>query len=296
MKIAVTGSNGLLGQHLVQLLISQSYQVIAIGKGPDRTDFAAQLNYKYYDLDIADQFLLQDALMMERPDVLVHGAAITQIDECELNQSTCKRVNEDGTLYAMAAAELYCSHFIFVSTDFVFDGEQGNYAEDDTPKPVSFYGNTKLKAESLVRRCNIDWAIVRTCLVYGNTISGTRSNIITWVKKSLEDGKSIKVVSDQVRTPTYVGDLARGVALIIENRATGVYHISGKDVLTPYDMALATASYFGLPVNNIEKVDASVFSQPARRPLKTGFNISKARRELGYEPISFEEGLKKMFE
>jgi dTDP-4-dehydrorhamnose reductase len=148
-------------------------------------------------------------------------------------------------------------------------------------------------AESIVETSNLSWSIVRTCLVFGNPVAGTRPNIISWVKHSLQEGKRIKVVSDQVRTPTYVEDLAKGILLVLEKRADGVFHISGKDRLTPYDMAIATARLLLLDEQLIEKVDASVFSQPARRPLRTGFDISKARQELGFEPLSFDEALKR---
>lgn len=103
-------------------------------------------------------------------------------------------------------------------------------------------------------------------------------------------------MNDQIRTPTYVEDLAKGIMLIIEKRTTGIFHIAGKDILTPYEMAIATAGYCNLNKSLIKKVDASVFKQPAKRPLKTGFDISKARKELAFEPVSFEEGLRKMFE
>ena len=118
---------------------------------------------------------------------------------------------------------------------------------------------------------------------------------MTWVKENLEKENPIKVVSDQVRTPTYVEDLARGIQLIIAKNARGIYHLSGKEVLTPYEMAVQVADFFGLDKNLMEKVDASVFTQPARRPLKTGFIIDKAERELGYSPLSFMQGIRKMF-
>jgi len=294
MKIAITGTNGLLGQHLVHLLLTQGYQVVALAKGEDRNSFESHPNYKYYSADVTEDFDLHDVSCIEKPDILVHAAAITQVDECELNQDNCWEVNVQGTVRALVAAELYSKRFIYVSTDFVFNGETGNYSEIDEASPVSYYGVTKLQAESFVTDCEIPWAIVRTCLVYGNALSGTRSNIISWVRQNLEQGKTIKVVSDQVRTPTYVEDLAKGILLIIEQSAEGIYHISGKDVLTPYQMAIRTADYFGLDKQLIEKVDASVFMQPAKRPPKTGFDISKARKELGYEPVGFEEGLRKM--
>jgi dTDP-4-dehydrorhamnose reductase len=114
------------------------------------------------------------------------------------------------------------------------------------------------------------------------------------VLDNLQQEKNIRVVADQYRTPTYVEDLAKGIASIIEKKAEGIYHLSGKDVLTPYDIAIKTAEFLRLDANYIEKVDASTFTQPGKRPAKTGFNIEKARKELGYEPLSFDEGLKRV--
>jgi dTDP-4-dehydrorhamnose reductase len=118
--------------------------------------------------------------------------------------------------------------------------------------------------------------------------------MVSWVQNNLSQGKPIKVVSDQWRTPTYVEDLAKGILLAIENKAKGIYHISGEELLTPYDMAMATAAYLALDSNLIEKVNASIFVQAAKRPAKTGFIIDKAKKELGFRPLSFKEGLKKM--
>jgi dTDP-4-dehydrorhamnose reductase len=252
-------------------------------------------DYYYYDADLRNDSGVQLIFERERPEIVIHAAAMTQVDDCEQQQDTCFEINVQATAQLLLHAEAYSSFFLFVSTDFVFDGETGNYREEDPLNPVSWYGFTKVQAESTVETSEVPWAIVRTCLVYGNTFLGTRSNIISWVKSNLEAGKEIKVVSDQVRTPTYVGDLAKGILLIIQKQATGIFHISGKDVLTPYDMAMATATHFNLDKGLIRKVDASVFSQPAKRPLKTGFNISKARHHLGFEPISFEEGMGLMY-
>ena len=295
MKIAITGANGLLGQHLVQLLLNEGYSVVATGRGPDRSSFAFNSKgYRYYELDIVDHKRMNELWQSEKPEVLVHAAAVTQVDECELNQEQCQWVNVQGTVSATKAAEKYCRHIIFVSTDFVFDGVDGSYSEEAELKPLSFYGKTKQEGERLVSHAKIPWAIVRTCLVYGNALSGSRANIISWVKESLENNKPIRVVSDQYRTPTYVEDLAKGILLIIQKKATGIYHISGNEILTPYEIALQTAHFLGLNNKLIEEVNASVFTQLAKRPPKTGFNIGKARKELGYEPISFIDGLKRM--
>jgi dTDP-4-dehydrorhamnose reductase len=292
-KILVTGANGLLGQYLVKQLLEKDYQVIATGRGDCRLPFEPSNRYRYQPLDITDASAVYRFMHSERPDIVIHSAAMTQVDDCELNPEQCERINVHATSQLLVDAETYSQHFIYVSTDFVFSGEKGDYTEDDEPNPVSYYGFTKMQAEALVQTSDIPWTIVRTCLVYGNVLQGTRSNIINWVKSSLEQGKQIRVVADQVRTPTYVEDLARGVVMVAAQRATGIYHIAGKDVLTPYTMALQTASLLGLDETKIEKVDASTFTQPGRRPPKTNLVIDKARRDLGYEPVSFSEGLQR---
>jgi dTDP-4-dehydrorhamnose reductase len=298
MKVLITGANGLLGQHLVKLLLEKNYQVFATGKGAARfsisQDQQQYQQHSYYEMDITDAQSVARVFAITQPEVVVHAAAMTQVDDCELNPGQCERTNVQGTAHVLTEAEIYSRHFIYISTDFVFDGEKGNYSEDDDLKPVSYYGFTKMQAEALVQTGDMPWSIVRTCLVYGNVLQGTRSNIISWVRDSLQQGKRIRVVSDQYRTPTYVEDLAKGISLIIDRKAEGIFHISGKDLLTPYDMAVKTAELLQLDQSLIEKVDASSFTQPGKRPPRTGFNIEKARRELGYEPLSFNKGLGRM--
>ena len=165
----------------------------------------------------------------------------------------------------------------------------------DEPNPISFYGRTKLEAEDAVKEYEYDWAIVRTILVYGKPFSG-KGNILTAVKEKLENGEEYKVVDDQFRTPTYVEDLAAGIVAIVEKKARGIYHLSGKDMLTPYQMACMTADHLGLDKSLIKKISSAELAQPAKRPPTTGFDIEKARKELGFVPRSFEEGLKKTFE
>jgi dTDP-4-dehydrorhamnose reductase len=179
----------------------------------------------------------------------------------------------------------------FCSTDFIFDGKSGPYREDDLPNPISFYGWSKYAAEKAVIHSGIEWAIARTVLVYGIAHDMSRSNIILWVKKSLEEGKQIKVVTDQFRTPTLAEDLATGCFLIAEKKAQGIFHISGKDFLTPFEMAIMASDYFSLDKSLISPTDASLFTQPARRPPRTGFDLTKSRELLGYNPHSFQEGI-----
>ena len=294
MKILITGANGLLGQHLVQELLHQQFTVVATSKGPNRLPFEPSEQFRYRSLDITDELNLERVMEEERPDVIVHAAAMTQVDECEKNTEQCEKVNVYGTTQLLVDAEAFSKYIIYVSTDFVFDGLNGLYREDDDLRPINFYGFTKMQAEAIMHTSEIPWAIVRTCLVYGNPLQGTRSNIVNWVRESLQEGESIKVVSDQMRTPTYVGDLAKGLVEMIKRRSTGIYHLSGKEQLTPYQMALKTADHFSLDKSLITEVTADTFTQPAKRPPHTGFDISKAEKDLDYKPMSFDEGLQQM--
>lgn len=288
-KILITGANGLLGQKLVEQLVEGGkFDVIATGKGPGRLRGSG---YTYQDLDITNPDEVDQVITQLAPETIIHGAAMTNVDQCELNQEDCYEVNVKATEYLVSAAEKIQSHFIFVSTDFIFSGENGPYDENAEADPVNFYGETKLMGENLVRNSKTSWAIARTVLVYGIANDLSRSNIILWVKSSLEAGKEIQVVDDQVRTPTLAEDLAAGCILIAEQKANGVFHISGADVLTPFEMAMMTADYFGLDKNLIKKTDSTRFTQPAKRPMKTGFIIEKARKELGFEPKTFREGI-----
>jgi dTDP-4-dehydrorhamnose reductase len=295
MKILITGSNGLLGQNLINLLIeTTAYNIIATGRGESRLPFKASSQYNYFSLDITDGIAVNDFLQQQQPDVIIHAAAMTQPDPCELNWVECWNVNVTATRFLVSAAESINARFIYVSTDFVFDGTDGPYKETDQPNPVNYYGSSKLAAEKAVEESKLHWAIVRTVLVYGNILVGNRSNIISWVKENLENNKPIKVVSDQWRTPTYVEDLAKGILLVVEKNAKGIFHISGEEGMSPYNMACAVADYLLLDKSLLTEVNAATFTQPAQRPLRTGFVIGKAKKELGYQPLGFKEALKKM--
>jgi len=290
MKVLITGSNGLLGQHLIPLFVAdERYEVIAAGRGVNR--LPSQQGYTYESVNLRNTVSVQQLLEKHHPDIIIHAAAMTQVDECERNKDACWDTNVAATRYLIQAAEKYNAFFLFLSTDFIFDGLEGPYREDDAPNPLSYYGASKVAAERMIRNSKLPWAIVRTVLVYGTAIDMQRSNIITWVKNNLQQGKKIKVVDDQWRTPTLVQDLAEGCKLVADKQATGVFHISGSEMLSPYEMAVQTAQFFKLDLRLIEKVNAKSFVQPAKRPAKTGFVIDKAVQELGYQPRSFAEGL-----
>lgn len=294
MKVLITGANGFLGHYLTALLLEKKYHVIATGRGECRLSFSGMDGFEYSQMDFTKPAEVNDIIASVKPDVLVHTGAMSRPDECEENQQEAFRINVTGTDYLLQAASTQQCFFIFISTDFIFDGAKGMYSEEDIPGPVNYYGKTKWYAENLVREYPGKYAIARTVLVYGKPPAG-RPDILSTVKEKLEKGEVYHVVSDQVRTPTFAEDLAAGICSVIEKKATGTFHLSGEDVLTPYDMACKTAEYLGLDSSLIKKVTAADFSQPAKRPLKTGFTIEKAKQLLDYKPVSFETGLRKTF-
>ena len=295
MKILVTGANGLLGQSLIRQLLEKKYEVAATGRGPGRLIVAALEGYSYKELDITDGPAVEEYIINQRPELIVHAAAMTQVDECELHKQDCYNVNVTATRFIVDAAKAVNARFVYVSTDFIFDGNAGPYKEEDEPGPVNYYGSTKWVAEKAVEESGLHWAIARTILVYGVMPSTGRTNIVSWVKNNLEQDTPIKMVTDQWRTPTFVHDLAAGIVLIIEKKASGIFHLSGEQQMTPYQMAVETAKFFGLNTELISKAVSPDIKQPALRPARTGFDISKAKNELGFKPLSFQDGLKEMF-
>lgn len=289
MKILITGANGLLGYKLVQLLSKQSnIKAIATGRRMI-TDLPS--NVSFNELDISDLIQTENLISQLKPDVIINTAAMTQVDQCETDREACWKANVTGVENLIAACTKNKTHLVHVSTDFIFDGSHGPLDESAIPKPVNFYGESKLAAEKALQHSTVSWAILRTVLVYGVTPDMSRSNIVLWVKKSLEDGKTINVVNDQWRTPTLAEDLAMGCYLAAKKKATGIFNISGEEMMTPYDIAIQTADFFKLNKSLIHATDSGKFKQPAMRPLKTGFIITKAKNELGYQPHSFHEGL-----
>lgn len=290
MRILVTGSNGLLGQKLTSLL-SSAPEIELIVTARERLAFPL-LHGEFYPLDITNSENTERVIVKIKPDVVINTAAMTQVDQCETEQEACWKNNVLAVDNVVKACEKAGSHLIHISTDFIFDGTHGPLDESAIPNPISFYGKSKLAGEEIVKKSNLDWTILRTVLVFGVTKDISRTNIVLWVKKSLEEGKVINVVNDQWRTPTLAEDLAMGCYLAAKQKAKGIYNISGYEMMTPYDIAIKTAAFFGLDKSLINQTDSTKFTQPARRPPKTGFIIDKAKKELGYAPRSFHEGLK----
>ena len=234
MKILYTGANGLLGQKISAATPQYSnHAFLATARGGNRTKNLGTASYA--SIDITDRQGIENVLSEFRPDVIIHGAAMTNVDECEQHKELAYNLNVVGTQNIVDAAKELGAHVVHISTDFVFDGLDGPYDEDGIPNPVSYYGETKLQAERIVQTID-SWSILRTVLVIGIAEDLSRNNIVLWAKGALEKAQPIRVVDDQFRTPTLAEDLAQGALLAATQKAQGIFNISGPDFMSIYEL------------------------------------------------------------
>jgi dTDP-4-dehydrorhamnose reductase len=262
MRILLTGANGMVGSNLSKELTKTNHTVLATGRGTNRLPHSYfHEKFQYRSLDITEKDEVLNVVTNFKPDLIIHGAAMTQVDECEQNKMLSYKTNVDATDYLILTAEEVNARYCYLSTDFVFSGNNGPYVEDDETGPVNFYGMTKELAEQHIIQSNLSWTITRTILLYGKADHLNRSNFIYWVKENLEANKPIRVVADQIRTPTYIPDLTKAVIDMAEKGSQGLYHISGMEVMSPHEMSLVIAQKLGLDNSLIQPVDAQTFTQ-----------------------------------
>ena len=290
MKVLITGSNGLLGQKLLhKLRVDDAIALIATSKGENRV--SEKNGYTYFDLDITNKDAVAQLIASEKPQVIINTAAMTNVDLCEEKKETCDTLNVDAVQYLTDACEKIDAHFMQISTDFIFDGEDGPYSEEDKPNPLSYYGLSKLKSEQLLQEHTVKWTILRTIIVFGVGENLSKGNIVLWAKGALEKAEPLNIIDDQFRAPTLAEDLADACILAANKKAYGVFNASGKDIMSIFEMVECIANYFGNDTSNLTRISTSTLNQKAGRPPRTGFILNKAIKELGYNPHSFKECL-----
>ncbi len=292
VKVVVTGSNGLLGQSLINLLLKEKdvYKVIGFSRGENRS---GRDDFSYVSIDITNEKNLKEILLEIEPNFIINTAAMTQVDDCEVDKQACDLLNVSVVEWLAEISDNINAHLIHLSTDFIFDGIKGNYKETDVPNPLSYYGLSKLKSEEVLINSKIDYTILRTILVFGKVYDMSRSNIVLWVKSMLEKGKEITIVNDQYRSPTYVEDLALACKITLDKKARGIYNISSNELLSVYEIVQQIADVFLLDKKLIKPISTSILNQTAPRPAKTGFDLSKTNRVLEFYPESFKESLQR---
>lgn len=286
MKIFVTGGSGLLGGEVARLAFEQGYDVYSIYKEHPAAIGTA------IKLDLTDKGVV-DLIHKLKPEVVVHTAAYTDVDGCEANKELARSVNAEATkLLAVASADVG-AHFIYVSTDYVFDGERGLYREDDTPNPINYYGYTKLIGEEYVKQCAKSWCIARTSVIYG--WGSSKLNFATWLIQNLKQGRQVKVLIDQYVSPTLNTNLAHMLIEIFKRRLQGIIHTAGASRVSRYEFAKKLAEIFDLNPNLIAPAKMSELQWKARRPKDSSLDTSKCLCIIGEaKPMTLEDALKAM--
>jgi len=290
-KVLITGSNGLLGQTMVKIF-RNDYFVI----GCDLTGSSFNTKFpenEYLQLDLTQREKVQKNLSEIMPDIIINTAAFTDVDKSEEKRDLCWTTNVRTVEILVESVSDFSPVFVQISTDYVFDGKSGSYRETSKTNPVSYYGQTKLAAEKIVRSSNLEYIIARTMVLYGNG-EKVRNNFVTWVIQQLKDGNKIKVVNDQRGNPTLVDDLSEAIKKLIEKEEYGTFHVSGRDVCSRYEFAQKIIEVFDLDRKLMEEVEGSQFKQAAPRPVNSSFILDKLCNTLDWLPGGLEESLSKL--
>lgn len=288
MKLLVTGASGLYGSKLTELAEKRSHQVYAVHS---KHEVAHGIPIK---LDIADKERVEAEIKNVRPDVVVHAASMTDVDNCELNRELAWKINVGGTINVVHAAKKIGAFLLHISTDYVFDGEKGCYKETDLPSPLNYYAYTKLKAEEHIKDIISEYCIARTSVIYGTSLSGGKENFALWVLNNLKRREKMKVFIDQWNSPTLNTSLAEMTLEVIERRLVGVYHLSGASRISRYDFASALAKTFGLDGSIVVSTNMKTFPFPAKRPVDSSLDTSKAEQILRNKPLKTDEALERL--
>ncbi len=286
-KVLVTGANGLLGQKIVQTFLND-FEVLGIGR--QKKPSLELSNYDYLLCDITNREQILELVRNFEPNFIVNAAAYTNVDGCEDDKEECWKINVVGVENLANMAKRFGIHVIHISTDYVFDGVEGSYDEESRPKPLGYYGRSKLASENALISSGIECAIVRTMVLYG-TGRNLGNNFVTWVIEKLTNGETINVVDDQFGHPTLVDDLAKAIRKIVELKKTGIYNIAGSEYMNRFELALKVAEVFNLEPSLIHPVKTKDLNQKAPRPLNSSFDLNKTLKELGCQLSDVEKGL-----
>ena len=282
-KILITGAFGQLGASLCEALPNEL--ILATGRIMTMTK-----KYRSMELDITNKKHVEKLIRNYKPDIIIHLAAMTDVDGCEKDPEMAFDINVEATENLL---KNFKGKFIYVSTDYVFDGEEGPYHEDDKVNPVSVYGKTKLYGENLVQESDIDWIILRSNIIFSYN-DRTKASFVNWVVDSLKKKQMITVVNDQWNNPTWTNDLANVMSMMIEKNISGLYHYGGGDFLNRYEFAKMIASAFSLDRQLIKPITTPELNWLAQRPLKSGLYTNKIELDLGIEPLSIQKALDRM--
>lgn len=284
-EIIITGASGFLGSHLMRLAAQQGRDVLGLV-----FRHHAPLPGRYERIDLTDSDAVRALVQKESPRAIIHTAAITSPDACEADRGNADALNVTATGLLAMVAFMNDAHLTFISTDLVFNGEDGMYNETDPPNPVNHYGITKAQAEHFVRAASPDFAIVRPSFLYGIPMAEHHQSFSQQLLVQLKQGQSVKVFNDQFRSPIPASALADAVLELSDLRLGGIWHIGGPDRVSRADFARALASVVQLDPALLEEISMDDVALPAARPRDVSLNTEKARHRLQSALPSLTDG------
>ena len=287
MKLLVTGASGLLGQKVAQLSIEKGHGVYSI-----YNEHVVTLGTPI-QLDLTNREKLFQTISKIKPDAIIHTAAYTNVDGCEINRDLAWKINAETTQNIAKASANTDSHLVYVSTDYVFDGEKGLYKEEDQPNPLSYYGYTKLEGEQFIKEQDEEWCITRTSVIYGWG-PNHKPNFATWLINQLKQENEVKILTEQYVSPTLNTNLAGMLIEITEKKITGTLHTAGATRASRYEFAQKLAKTFNLDKDLIKPAKIKEMSWKAKRPRDSSLNISRANVQLIAKPLKLNQALKTM--
>jgi dTDP-4-dehydrorhamnose reductase len=285
--VLTTGANGLLGQKLVQDF-HPHYKVIACDLSPE--SLLSFPNLSYESLDITNRRQLGFHISIYHPQIIINAAAYTDVDGCEIHKDKAWAVNAGGVRNLVSFCKEQKIKLIQLSTDYIFNGKDGPYSEDDSPDPVNFYGETKLESEKIIKESGVDFLIIRTNVLYGFG-KNVKSNFLLWLLEKLSQNERIQIVTDQLNNPTLADNLSLCILEIVNKNVSGTYHIAGSEYLSRYDFAMKVADKFNFDKNNILPAKTELLQQKAKRPYKGGLKIDKAKSILETKLFNVDQSL-----
>lgn len=284
--VLVTGAGGLLGQKLVGVLAPE-WHVVAASHRPFEWQ---EQNVTPEHLDIAIAAESQRIFEQHSPAVVINAAAYTDVDGAEDHREEAYRANVTGPENLAWLCRQMNIPLVHISTDYLFDGENGPYAEEANPNPLGYYAKTKLWGEEAIIKSGCRYLIVRSNVLYG-TAPGVKRNFVLWVIDELQNRRTIRVVSDQYNNPTLADNLAEAIREAVEKGITGLLNIAGSTYLSRHEFALAIAQRFGFDKKLVVPMLTADFKQKAPRPLRGGLRIEKAQKLLATRLLSVPEQL-----
>ena len=275
LKFLVTGSAGLIGHQVVKDL-SETHEVFSC-YNKSKPEFGIPTK-----MDLLNHEMISNVLSEKNPDIVIHLGAMTAVDLCDTQQDNALKINSQATEILAKECSKINSFMVYVSTDYVFDGNTGMYEENDTTNPLGFYGKSKLLGEKSIQNFSSNWCIARTSTPFG--LHPTKKSFPIWVIENLQKQKQIDVLTDQFTSPTYVPSLSRMLIEISERHLTGIIHVAGASKISRYEMASLVSDKLGLDGKLLREISINDIKWEAQRPKDSSLNVSKAISTLNQKP------------